>query len=99
MWDEQFEVLVRSQLPFLTDDEKLLGDLDLRQFGLDSLGVVDLLTSLESAYNIRLTDDLLSMGTFATPAALWKAISGVRRPTALPPEIPDGSRRWYQITT
>jgi acyl carrier protein len=79
MWNEQFEVLLRTHLPFLPDDEKLHPELDLREFGLDSMGVVDLLVSLESEYCVRLTDDILSMDTFATPGVLWAALDDVRK--------------------
>jgi len=79
MWNEQFEVLLRTHLPFLPDDQKLRPELDLREFGLDSMGVVDLLVSLESEYCVRLTDDILSMDTFATPGVLWAALDGVRK--------------------
>jgi acyl carrier protein len=75
MWDEQFERLLRSQLPFLEADEALAGDLNLREFGLDSLGVVDLLVSLEQAYGIRLLADDLTMDTFAEPSVLWAILS------------------------
>jgi acyl carrier protein len=83
MWNEQFEVLLRQHLPFLPADEELLPNLDLRAFGLDSLGVIDLLVALESAYCIRVTDDILSMDTFTTPAVLWDAMSGLQNATAL----------------
>jgi acyl carrier protein len=75
MWDAQFEVLLRDFLPFLPADTELSADLNLREFGLDSLGVVDLLVALESAYDVRLTDDVLSMDTFTTPAVLWDVLS------------------------
>jgi [acyl-carrier-protein] S-malonyltransferase len=75
MWDEQFETLLRSRLPFLDADEQLLGDLDLREFGLDSLGVVDLLVSLEETYDVRFVDDALSMESFSAPAVLWDTLS------------------------
>jgi acyl carrier protein len=78
VWDDQFETLLREHLPFLSADSDLLPDLGMREFGLDSLGVVDLLVSLEYAYGIRMTDDILSMDTFATPAVLWDALSGIR---------------------
>jgi acyl carrier protein len=74
MWDEQFERLLRSQLPFLEPDEELVSDLNLREFGLDSLGVVDLLVSLEQAYGIRLLDEDLIMDTFAAPSVLWATL-------------------------
>jgi len=75
MWDEQFEVLLRSHLPFLDADEQLHGDLDLREFGLDSLGVVDLLVSLEEAYDVHFVDEALSMESFSQPAVLWDTLS------------------------
>ncbi|HEY2240654.1 MAG TPA: acyl carrier protein [Streptosporangiaceae bacterium] len=78
MWDEQFEALVRSHLPFLPPGGELAPDLDMRQFGLDSLGVVDLLVSLENTYGIRLTDEVLSMDTFETPAVLWQALAEIQ---------------------
>jgi acyl carrier protein len=78
MWNEQFEALLRTHLPFLPDDERLHPELDLREFGLDSMGVVDLLVSLESEYQVRLADDLLSMDTFATPGILWTTLEGIR---------------------
>lgn len=84
MWDEKFEVLLRRHLPFLPADEDLFPGLDLREWGLDSLGVVDLLVSLESSYDIRLTDDILSMATFTTPAALWNALAGIQNARVLP---------------
>jgi acyl carrier protein len=79
MWNEQFEVLLRTHLPFLPDDQELRPALDLREFGLDSMGAVDLLVALESEYCIRLTDDILSMATFATPGVLWAALDEVRK--------------------
>jgi nodulation protein F len=88
MWDEQFEVLLREYLPFLPADQELLPDLDLRGFGLDSLGVVDLLVSLESAYRVRVTDDALSMDTFRTPAVLWETLSRIQGATPSPANKP-----------
>jgi acyl carrier protein len=88
MWNKQFELLLRKYLFFLPADEEILPDLDLREFGLDSLGVVDLLVSLESAYDVRLPEDLLSMETFTTPAVLWEALSDIRDIRVLPVSNP-----------
>jgi acyl carrier protein len=84
MWDKQFEALLRNYLFFLPADEELLPDLDLRAFGLDSLGVVDLLVSLESAYDIRLADDDLSMDTFVNPIVLWNTLSRIQQAAVSP---------------
>jgi acyl carrier protein len=78
MWDAQFELLLRKYLPFLPVDAELSPDLGLREFGLDSLGVVDLLMAVESDYGVRLAEDALSLETFATPAALWDVLSRTR---------------------
>jgi acyl carrier protein len=74
MWDEQFEKLLRDHLPFLEADEELSGDLNLREFGLDSLGVVDLLVSLEEMYGVHFINDDLTMETFAAPSVLWATL-------------------------
>lgn len=75
MWDEQFEEILRPYLPFLPADEELSGETNLRDLGLDSLGTVELLASLENAYDVRFVDDALSMETFASPGVLWGTLS------------------------
>lgn len=74
-WDQNFEELLRGYLPFLDEDEPLAADTDLRDNGLDSLGAVELLGSLESAYDVRFVDEALSLDTFATPAVLWQTLT------------------------
>ncbi|MFG1974934.1 acyl carrier protein [Nonomuraea fuscirosea] len=74
-WDEKFETLVRSALPFLGPGEELRADTDLTDAGLDSMAIVELLTSLEQAYGVRLAAEALTRETFGTPATLWRALS------------------------
>ncbi|KWV29688.1 MULTISPECIES: phosphopantetheine-binding protein [Micromonospora] len=71
MWDQRFEAILRQHLPFLDAEEPLLGDTSLRDSGLDSLAMVELLATLESEYNVRFVDEAMSMETFATPQTLW----------------------------
>jgi acyl carrier protein len=78
MWDNQFEELLRQYLPFLSADEQLTADTPLREFGLDSLAMVELLASLESTYDVRFEDDALTLDTFETPGVLWKALSNTQ---------------------
>lgn len=52
-------------------------DAPLRDLGLDSLGTVELLGTLENAYDIRFLDDALTRETFETPAVLWKTVAGL----------------------
>ncbi|MFD7734600.1 phosphopantetheine-binding protein [Kitasatospora phosalacinea] len=78
MWDERFEESVRRFLPYLPADEELVADAPLRDFGLDSLATVDLLSVLEDAYGVRFQDEALSLATFETPETLWKTLSRIR---------------------
>ena len=80
MWDSQFADLLRRELPFLSSEEPLDEDLPLREYGLDSLGTVELLSALEAAYQIRFSDEALTLETFRTPAVLWQALSAMRAP-------------------
>ncbi len=75
MWDEKFEELVSSFLPFLPRGGKLTDDTSLRDFGLDSMGSVELMTALENTYDVRFIDDAVSLDTFATPGVLWAELS------------------------
>ena len=78
MWDQQFEEMLRGKLPFLTSGEPLPADANLRDRGLDSVGIIELLSMLESTYRVRFTNDLLRLETFTTPAALWSSITTLR---------------------
>jgi acyl carrier protein len=82
MWDDRFEALLRSHLPFLDVEEELQPNLNLRELGLDSLGVVDLLVSLENTYSVRFVDDALSMDAFESPAVLWDTVFSLQEASA-----------------
>ena len=62
-----FEKILRNQLPFLPAAEALDSEAELKDLGLDSMGMVALLSDLESSYGVRFTDDALDASTFATP--------------------------------
>ncbi|MBE1591996.1 phosphopantetheine-binding protein [Nonomuraea angiospora] len=77
MWDNRFEEILRQHLPFHPADEKLREDVALLEFGLDSLGIVQLLGALEDAYGVRFRDDALTPETFQTPAVLWNTLNRI----------------------
>jgi acyl carrier protein len=77
MWDKQFEETLRAHLPFLGPDEPLTPEDDLRDLGLDSIGTVELLATLENTYDVRFVDDALKPETFATTGVLWAALAGI----------------------
>ncbi|MQY09707.1 acyl carrier protein [Actinomadura macrotermitis] len=78
MWDEQFESILRQHLPFLAADGPLEADLSLRDFGLDSMGTVELLSKLERVYAVKFVDDALNAENFAAPGALWATVRELR---------------------
>ncbi|MEU3457842.1 acyl carrier protein [Micromonospora sp. NPDC006766] len=75
MWDAKFEETLRQFVPFLDDDEPLAPDTSLRDLGLDSMGIIEMMAVLEAEYEVRFRDDMLNMQTFATPGALWGGVS------------------------
>lgn len=78
MWDDSFEELLRKNLPLLESGDEITADLSLRDHGLDSMGMVAILSSLESTYGVRFVDDALDLDNFATPETLWKTLSAMR---------------------
>jgi acyl carrier protein len=82
MLDPQFEALLRPRLEFLPAEEPLGPADNLSDYGLDSLGIVDLLASLESNYQVRFTDDALNLRIFSTPGTLWEALTRLRASAA-----------------
>lgn len=77
MMDAQFESLLREHLPFLPQQSELTADANLRDFGLDSMGAVALLSKLERQYDVRFVNDSLNMENFSTPARLWSTVSSL----------------------
>ncbi|WP_440898986.1 phosphopantetheine-binding protein [Actinosynnema sp.] len=82
MWDQRFEEILRKHLPFAEPGDELAEDADLRDLGLDSLAMVDLLADLEKGFAVRFRDDALKAETFRTPSTLWAARSGLLEPSA-----------------
>jgi acyl carrier protein len=78
MWDSTFDETLRSYLPFLPAEEALAEDTPLREYGLDSLATVELLSVLEQSYNVRFEDDALNLETFENPGRLWTTLSALQ---------------------
>ncbi|WP_419998942.1 acyl carrier protein [Streptomyces boninensis] len=78
MWDASFEQLLRKHLSLLEAGDVLTADANLKDFGLDSMGVVELLSALEAAYEVRFVDDALRIDNFATPGVLWDTLTAMR---------------------
>lgn len=74
-WNDEFESVLRAHLPGLGDGEPLEADVQLVQYGLDSMGTVNLLVALESSLDVQFPDDALVPETFETAERLWEQAS------------------------
>jgi acyl carrier protein len=68
----EFDAVLRRHLPRLDDGEPLKGDVQLLDYGLDSMSTVTLLVELEEALSIEFPDELLVPETFETANGLWQ---------------------------
>ncbi|MBL1082474.1 acyl carrier protein [Streptomyces actinomycinicus] len=82
MFDDRFEQILRPYLPFLPPQEELTPGSDLKDLGLDSLGTVQLLGTLEEDYQVRFRDSALTMDTFRTAGVLWDTVQSMLHPAA-----------------
>lgn len=80
-----FRKALLPHLPF-ADSEELAADDDLAALGLDSMGVVQLLSDLEETFGLELPDELISEETFATVGSLWNAVGELVQRELLPDE-------------
>lgn len=77
---EQFSAILRRHLRYAQPGEPLAPDAPLRDLGLDSMAAVTLMLDLEDEFGVTFPDSELTRRTFATPAALWAAISAAAGP-------------------
>lgn len=68
-----------EHLPYAAGKDLVETD-ELAALGLDSMGVVQLLTSLEEIFGLDLPDELVTEDTFATVGSLWLVVSEVVGP-------------------
>jgi acyl carrier protein len=74
---ETFDAVLRRHLKYLSADDALEPDADLRSLGLDSMAAVDLLFDIEDSFDLVLPDEALVEQTFATPATLRAVLDGL----------------------
>jgi acyl carrier protein len=84
-WNDDFEQVLQDVLPPLAG-RPLEAEASLPEAGLDSLATIEVLMRLEEIYDTTLPDEALTSHTFATPAALWGALSAAREGSAAEPQ-------------
>ncbi|UVS79496.1 acyl carrier protein [Actinokineospora sp. UTMC 2448] len=76
--ETQFIETLRPYLRGLADGEPIEPEHRLHDLGLDSMQAIELLFALEDGYDIALTEDELTEGTFETAGSLWLVVAGAR---------------------
>lgn len=68
-----FRKTLLTHLPYADSDDFAATD-DLAALGLNSMGVVQLLTDLEETFGLELPDELITEETFGTVGSLWGVV-------------------------
>ncbi|MEU5397682.1 acyl carrier protein [Streptomyces sp. NPDC005963] len=76
---ETLEQILRAQLPALEHEEVVPKDLPLATVGLDSVGSVVLMDTLEDILGVTFPDEDIAPTTFDTPGALWAVLGRLSR--------------------
>jgi len=74
-----FRKTLLAHLPYADTDEFAAAD-DLTALGLNSMGVVQLLTDLEETFGLELPDELITEETFETVGSLWEVVGRLVAP-------------------
>jgi len=75
---ERYEALVRGVLPAGAPDTTLNRDSNLVEIGLDSFGMVTLISLLEQEFEVELPDDALKFDTFHRMDTPWELVRKLR---------------------
>ncbi|MEU8242630.1 phosphopantetheine-binding protein [Actinoplanes missouriensis] len=68
------ERILRAQLPALSADATIPPDLPLSTVGLDSVGTVVLMDTVEDIFGVTFPEAAIVPATFRTPASLWAVL-------------------------
>lgn len=74
----RYLAMVRKHLKFAGEEQSLPMDAGMEDLGLDSVTALNLMLDLEEAYGVVFDESLFTEETFATPRALWLALSSLR---------------------
>jgi nodulation protein F len=70
---EKYIATLRDHLPY-ANENPLHGEDELEQLGLDSLGTVRLLATLEDIFDLEIPEEALHESTFRTVDSLWQIV-------------------------
>ncbi|GGJ63975.1 acyl carrier protein [Streptomyces brasiliensis] len=79
-WNPAFETVLRNGLPGLDKDKALRVDVPLEEYGLDSLALIGIVSSLERAYGVNLAGQVVVPVRMLTAGQLWGIVSAALSP-------------------
>ncbi|RPF24862.1 acyl carrier protein [Streptomyces sp. TLI_185] len=74
-WNARFETILRQGLPGLGKDRAPAVDVPMEAYGLDSMGLISIVSSLESAYCVSLAGQVTVPVRTLTAGDLWGIVS------------------------
>jgi acyl carrier protein len=72
------EEVLRPHLVLLDRDQPVAPETELRDMGVDSLSLIEVLVAVENTFGVEFPDEFLVAETFRTPGSLWAAICKLR---------------------
>jgi len=70
--------LIRRSAKLLESDEEFPADRDLLELGVDSFGLLELITDLEEEFDIAIPDEMLTRETFRSADSVTRAVHWIR---------------------
>lgn len=80
-WNARFETILRQGLPGLGQGKTPDPDAPMESYGLDSMALITLLGTLESAYAVSLAGQIVVPVHTLTAGQLWGIVSAALQPS------------------
>ncbi|MFI9100380.1 acyl carrier protein [Streptomyces fildesensis] len=78
-WDTAFDEVLRTSLPLLKQGEELLPGTPLSEYGLDSMGMMQLIARLETSHGVSFPPGTMPSSAFANPGVLWGMVQAAQQ--------------------
>ncbi|MET7702358.1 MULTISPECIES: acyl carrier protein [unclassified Streptomyces] len=79
-WNAKFETILRQGLPGLGKDKAPAADVPMETYGLDSLALIGIVSTLESVFAVSLAGQVTVPVRTLTAGQLWGVLSAALQP-------------------
>ncbi|MCX4451490.1 acyl carrier protein [Streptomyces sp. NPDC087866] len=80
-WNARFETILRQGLPGLGKERTPDADVPMESYGLDSMALIGIVSSLEAAYGVSLAGQVVVPVHTLTAGQLWGIVSAALQPS------------------